>query len=242
MATDPLTSLDGRVVAIAGAGGNLGPTVVARLAAGGARLALGGRRVEALEELAAETGAEADTAAVDLLDSDDARAWAAGAAERLGRIDALVHLVGGWKGGDPISTTPLADYEWLHDLLVHTVQHASRAFYDALAESPHGRFILVSSAQAQKPDGANASYAATKAAAEAWTLALADQFRDADSAATANILVVNAILTPKMRADDPDNPFQTFTSTDDIADAIAFLLSDRAAKMNGKRLPLHPLK
>ncbi len=43
-----------------------------------------------------------------------------------------------------------------------------------------------------------------------------------------------------MREDDPDKPFKTFTSTEDIADAIAFTLSDGAAKMNGKRLALHP--
>ena len=115
-----------------------------------------------------------------------------------------------------------------------------RAFYDALAESAHGRFVLVSSAQAQQPSGTNASYAATKAAAESWTLALADPFRADESAATANIIVVNAILTPQMREDNPDKPYKTFTSAEDIAEAIAFICSDAAAKMNGKRLALHP--
>ena len=54
------------------------------------------------------------------------------------------------------------------------------------------------------------------------------------------MLVVNAILTPQMRAESPEKPFRTFTSAEDIADAIAFICSDAAAKMNGKRLPLHP--
>ena len=58
--------------------------------------------------------------------------------------------------------------------------------------------------------------------------------------ATANIVVVNAILTPQMREENPDKPYPTFTSAEDIADAIAFLCSDAAAKMNGKRLALHP--
>ena len=48
------------------------------------------------------------------------------------------------KGGDPIATTPLADYEWLHDLLVRTLQHATRAFHDAIAHEG-GRFVLISS-------------------------------------------------------------------------------------------------
>jgi NAD(P)-dependent dehydrogenase (short-subunit alcohol dehydrogenase family) len=153
-------------------------------------------------------------------------------------VDALLHLVGGWRGGQPLPEAPLSDYEWLHDLLVRTVQHTTRAFHDALIQSKHGRFVLVSSSQAQRPEGTNASYAAAKAAAESWTLALADSFKD--TAATANIIVVNAILTPRMREENPDMEYAAFTSAEQIAEAIAFLLSDAAAKMNGKRLSLHP--
>jgi NAD(P)-dependent dehydrogenase (short-subunit alcohol dehydrogenase family) len=238
-----MSELDGRIVAIAGAGGGLGPTVARRLADAGAILALTDVDAGRLEAVADDLGldeARIDTRVVDLLDDDSTRQWVDHLEQRFGGTDALVHLVGGWKGGEPLASTPLSDYEFLHDLLVHTVQHATRAFYDALAGSPNGRFVIVSSSQAQQPDGTNASYAATKAAAEAWTLALADSFRSDESAATANIIVVNAIVTPQMREANPDKAYKTFTSTEDIAEAIAFTLSDRGAKMNGKRLPLHP--
>ncbi len=235
--------LAGRTIAIAGAAGGLGPTVASRLAAAGANLALTDVVEDRLGEVAtglALPDGRLDHRVVDLLDVDEARSWASALTERFGGVDALIHLVGGWKGGDPITTTPLEDYEFLHDLLVHTVQHATRAFYDTLTTSEHGRFVIVSSAQAQAPDGTNASYAATKAAAETWTLALANSFAADDSAATANIVVVNAILTPQMREANPDTPYRTFTSVEDIAEAIAFLCSDAAAKMNGKRLALYP--
>jgi NADP-dependent 3-hydroxy acid dehydrogenase YdfG len=236
-----MAELDGRVIAIAGAAGGLGPTVARRLADDGATIAGIDRHQERLDELASDLGLPEDRfdgRIVDLLSEDAAREWCDALVERFGHVDALLHLVGGWKGGDPIATTPLEDYEWLHDLLVHTVQHASRAFYDQLAASEHGRFVLVSSSQAQKPDGTNASYAATKAAAESWTLALADSFKD--TKATANIIVVNAILTPAMRDANPEKEFRTFTSAEDLADAIRFVVGDSAAKMNGKRLELHP--
>ena len=236
-----MSELEGRVIAIAGAAGGLGPSVAKRLAAGGATIAATDVSQERLDELRADLGLSEerfDARVVDLLDEQAAREWAVDLRERFGGVDALLHLVGGWRGGQPLAEAPLSDYEWLHDLLVRTVQHTTRAFHDALAASDHGRFVLVSSSQAQSPEGTNASYAAAKAAAESWTLALADSFKD--TAATANIIVVNAILTPRMREENPDKPFRTFTSAEQIAEAIAFVCSDAAAKMNGKRLSLHP--
>jgi NAD(P)-dependent dehydrogenase (short-subunit alcohol dehydrogenase family) len=231
-----LSSLEGRVIAIAGAGGNLGPTVVGRLAPTGARLALGGRHKTPLDELAVESNLEADTADVDLLDPSSAAAWASGIAERLGRIDALVHLVGGWRGGQPIEEAPLEDWDALENLLVRTTQHATQAFATYLVESGRGRFVVVSSGQGQAPTSKNAVYAAAKAAQEAWTLALADRFKG--TGATANIVVVGSILTPRMREESPDKDFATFTPAEEIAEAIAYLCSDAAASMNGQRLTL----
>ncbi len=176
--------------------------------------------------------------AVDLLDEAAANDWASEIVERFGHIDGLIHLVGGYRGGDPIDSFDLADYEFLHDLLVRTLQLATRAFHTALTRSEHGRFVLVSSAAAQNPESTNAAYASAKAAAEAWTLSLADSF--ANTPATANIIVVNAIETPGMREDSPEIERPTFTPAEDIAEAIAFLFSDSAARMNGQRLSLHP--
>jgi len=235
-----MSTLDGKVVALAGAAGGLGPTVAARLAGDGATLALTDVDQGRLDQLATDLGLpedRIDARVVDLLSEDAARDWAAALTDRFGQVDALLHLVGGWKGGEPLPSAPLSDYEWLHDLLVRTVQHATRAFHDALAHDG-GRFLLVSSTQAQAPSATNAAYGAAKAAAEAWTLALADSL--AESGATANIVVVNAILTPQMREQNPDKPFKTFTSVEDIAEAVAYLLSDAAAKMNGARVELHP--
>jgi NAD(P)-dependent dehydrogenase (short-subunit alcohol dehydrogenase family) len=229
-------SLAGRVIAIAGAGGNLGPTVVRRLAAAGARLALAGRQLEPLDELVASVGADADTAAVDLLDPASTGAWADGIVERRGRVDALLHLVGGWRGGMPIEESPPEDWDALHGFLMRTVQHSTQAFARPLIESGRGRFALISAGQAQAPTHTNAAYAAAKAAAETWTLALADRFRG--TGATANIVVVGSIVTPEMRAENPEKDYSKSTPAEAIAEALAFICSDAAGTMNGKRLDL----
>lgn len=233
-------SLADRVVAIAGVGGGLGPLVAARLANAGATVAGTDRSPEALDSIAADLdiGERWDGRAVDLLDEEAVRGWCAGLVERFGRVDGLVHLVGGWRGGEPLHEASLADWELLHDLLVRTVQHTTRAFHDQLATSEHGRFVLVSARQAQAPSNTNAAYAAAKAAAEAWTLAFADGFEP--GGATANIIVIDALLTPRMREENPGEEFPTFTPAEHVAEAIAFLCSDAGAKMNGQRLPLFP--
>ena len=229
-------SLEGRVVAIAGAGGSLGPTVVRRLAAAGARLALAGRDAGTLDALAEEAEVDADTTSVDLLDADAARAWADGVADRLGRVDALLHLVGGWRGGKPIEESPREDWDFLSSLLIDTLQNVTQAFVPHLLANGRGRFAIVGAGQAQLPTNTNAAYAAAKAAAEAWTLALADRFRG--TGATANVVVVGSIVSPEMRAESPDKDFSTFTPAESIADALAYLCSDAAAPMNGQRLTL----
>jgi NAD(P)-dependent dehydrogenase (short-subunit alcohol dehydrogenase family) len=231
--------LDGRVIAIAGIGGGLGPIVAERLAEEGATIAGTDRDQARLDEIGGGLGlAEErwDGRVVDLLDEGAARRWCAALLERFGRIDGLLHLVGGWRGGQPLHEAPLADWELLHDLLIRTVQHTSRAFHDALVASGRGRFILVSAKQAQAPSNSSAAYAAAKAAAEAWTLALADGF--GGSGATANIVVVDAILTPQMQRENPEGDFSAFTSAAHIAAGIAFLCSDGAQEMNGQRLSL----
>jgi NAD(P)-dependent dehydrogenase (short-subunit alcohol dehydrogenase family) len=229
-------ALDGRVIAVAGGAGNVGPTVVRRLAEAGALVSACGRDRESLDELAASLGSPIETEVVDLLDQQATSQWASDLAERHGHVDGLVHLVGGWRGGKPIEEAPLEDWDVLSVQLVRTLQHTTLAFAPHLIASGHGRFVVIGAGQAQAPTHPNASYAAAKAAADTWLLALADRFKGTGS--TANIVVVGAIVTPAMRAESPDKDFSTFTPAEQIAEAIAYLSSDDAASMNGQRLTL----
>lgn len=225
-------ALAGRRIAVAGAGGGLGPHVVRTLAAHGAWVAAGDRSIETIEPLRDVAG---DVRAVDLSTPEGALAWA----KELGEVDGLLHLVGGWRGGETIEDLDLeGDLALLELLLFHTVVNTTRAFAPLLkAAGDRGRFALVSSSVATNPTAGNAAYAATKAAAEAWTLTLAQEL--AEHGATANILVVRAIVTPEMRAMSPEKPYRTFTDVEEIAASLAYLCSDAARKMNGQRLSLH---
>ncbi|MCX2968472.1 MULTISPECIES: SDR family NAD(P)-dependent oxidoreductase [Streptomyces] len=238
-------ALEGAVVAVAGAGGPAGHAALLRLAEAGAvvvgadadpqRLAQG---VDAARF--AHGGATVTGDTVDLLDLGETREWARRTEKEFGRIDGLVHLVGGWRGSASFAETDLGDWDALERLLVRTVQHTSLAFEGPLQRSGKGRFLLVSAAGAGKPTAGNAAYAAAKAAAEAWTLALADSFRkqggEAGPRAAAAILVVKALVHDAMRAERPQAKFAGFTDVRELAEEITGTWDQPAEEVNGNRL------
>jgi NAD(P)-dependent dehydrogenase (short-subunit alcohol dehydrogenase family) len=188
----------------------------------------------------AHGGATVTGETVDLLDLNSTREWAARVEKDFGRVDGLVHLVGGWRGSETFTKTNLDDWDLLELLLVRTVQHTSLAFHEALQRSDRGRYVLISAAGASKPTAGNAAYSAAKAAAEAWTLAMADYFRKAGGeqgpTSAAAILVVKALVHDAMRAERPNAKFAGFTDVKDLAEAITGVWEKPAAEVNGNRL------
>ncbi|MFD5781990.1 SDR family NAD(P)-dependent oxidoreductase [Streptomyces sp. NPDC126933] len=242
-------ALDGAVVAVAGAAGPAGRATLLRLAEAGATVVAADADVARLAQAVdaaryAHGGATVTGDTVDLLDPAATRAWADKTEKEFGRIDGLVHLVGGWRGSAGFAETDLADWDLLEKLLIRTVQHTSLAFHDGLLRSDRGRFVLVSAAGAAKPTAGNAAYSAAKAAAEAWTLALGDAFRKAGGeegpGAAAAILVIKALVHDAMRAERPNAKFAGFTDVTDLAEAIAGIWERPAREVNGKRLWLTP--
>ncbi|MFI6051847.1 SDR family NAD(P)-dependent oxidoreductase [Streptomyces violascens] len=241
--------LNGAVIAVAGAAGPAGRAALLRLAEAGAVVVGSDQDAARLAEAVdaaryAHGGATVTGDTVDLLDLQATRDWADRIQKDFGRIDGMVHLVGGWRGSSSFPETDLADWDFLEKLLIKTVQHTSLAFHDALLRSDRGRFVLVSQSGAHKPTANNAAYNAGKAAAEAWTLALGDAFRKAGGedgpSAAAAILVIKALVHDAMRAERPNAKFAGFTDVKELADAIAGVWDRPAQEVNGQRLWLTP--
>jgi NADP-dependent 3-hydroxy acid dehydrogenase YdfG len=233
--------LAGRVVVVAGAPGSAGPAVVQRLVASGATVVAAARDEQALQAVVDEANAMAGEgpgralpAVIDLLDAEATTAWAAQVAAEHGHVDGLIHLVGGWRGGKGIVESDLADWDVLHALLIRTLQHTTRAFHDSLRASDDARLAIISTVQVAEPSATNAAYAAAKAAAEAWTLAVADSFAGSNAAAV--VLRIKALLTPEMRAEKPDAKFTGYTAVADLAQTVNDLWQTPADDLNGRIL------
>lgn len=238
----------GSLVVVTGAGGPAGTAMVRALIATGASVVGADRDQAKLDDVAALLGDGASRftgEVVDLLDAGAVQAWAdrVAAAHPGGapRVDGVVHLVGGWRGGRTFLDNTVADSELMLDLLVRTLQHVSLAYHDHLVASPRSEFVVVSAAAAEKPTAGNAAYAAAKSAAEAWTAALADSFgKVAPDGAAATTLVVKALVHDALRAADPSKTFPGYTDVADLAAETVALWSLPAAEANGLRKVLVP--
>ncbi|WP_120494211.1 SDR family NAD(P)-dependent oxidoreductase [Microbacterium phyllosphaerae] len=160
-----------RTIVLAGATSDSGLALARALIEAGARVVATGRSAERLEPLRA-IGAEVEVADATSLDSMTALA------ARLSAVDAVIPLVGGWRGGGGLAGQTDADFAALLPAL-EAVRATSRAFDSALRASDAGRFTIVSSTAVGRPLAGGANYAAVKAASEAWTRAVAQGFAKA---------------------------------------------------------------
>jgi NADP-dependent 3-hydroxy acid dehydrogenase YdfG len=222
------------VIAGAGAGGS---AVAASLSGAGYRVVVLDARPEAAEAVAAqvrEAGGHAMAAGVDLLDVDAVTALRADLLARYGRVDVLVHLVGGWRGSATLEPASVANWEALHPPIVGTLAALTAVFAEDVRASDIGRVLMVTSTAAVKPTAGNIAYAAAKSAAEAWTAGVAHYLRDSSAAAV--VVAVKALLTDAMVASEPDKPWPGYTHVRELGEAIAAACTGSVE--NGSRLDL----
>lgn len=188
----------------------------------------------AVDPVAAE-GGTAEALVVDLTDLAAVEAFRDDLIERHGRVDAVIHLVGGWRGAATVDAESIDQWNELLPGIVTTVQTTSVAFREALVAAPHGRYVMVTSTAVRKPTAKNAAYASTKSAAEAWVRSLGATFEGTD--ARACIVAVMALVDQAARDANPDRAFKGYTDTSAVGSAIAGILRD-AAVANGAYVDL----
>lgn len=214
-------------VIITGADGALGKAVVERFRQTDAKVAalcgmLDQDRPEAFE-----------FAAGDLADERACETVIAKVCDVLGGLDAVVHLVGGFRWLE-VAGARLEDWRSLFSANVETSAAVSKAVIDRLSEGGSMSFIGAASAQ---PAGAGfGPYGAAKAGVARLTEALAAELKP-------RRIRVNAVLpliidTPQNRLDMPDADVQNWTSPGAIADALHFLATPAARAITGALIPV----
>jgi NAD(P)-dependent dehydrogenase (short-subunit alcohol dehydrogenase family) len=227
-----------RVVLITGATGVLGRETARMFAAEGARLGLVGTDRDRLAGVALDLGLADDrwVAGIgDLRQREGAEAAVAAVTNAFGRVDVLVHLVGGYSGGTPIADLDPAEIAGMLDQHLWTTLHVTQAVIPGMVERGWGRVLAVSPPVVAEPPAKLAPYAIGKAAEEVLLRTLAREV--AGAGVTVNLVIVKAIDEQGVRATDPKKA--SWTGPDEIAATFRFLASDEAAAVTGARIPLN---
>ncbi|WP_353807964.1 SDR family NAD(P)-dependent oxidoreductase [Agromyces sp. SYSU T00194] len=213
-------STDGRTVLIAGATSASGRAVAQALLADGARVIAVGSNRGRLDELEASVPGVI-TELADLTVKYDVLELSMRVHARIGDIDGVVHLVGGWRGGGGIPGQSDDDYRALEAGFT-ALRFVSRTFWDDLVASDAGRIAIVSSTTVEQPTAGSANYSAVKAASESWMHSLADGFAKAGDTGAATIFRVRSLSGLE----------------DALADAVVGLWATEPGELNGRTTTL----
>ncbi len=232
-------SLEDRIVIVAGAAGGLGAVASAAFAEAGASLALLGRNLDKLDELAAQLKLPERrvlTQAANVSDANEMSSVADAVLKKFKRIDIMLNFVGGWVGGQAVFDTKKEDLDAMLDQHLYASYAMTRAFVPPMLKNKWGRILAVSSPNASRPPGNNSPYAIGKSAMETLMLSLAQELKG--SGVTANLVLVRTIDVKHERQINPSEENRSWTSPEEISATLLHLCSEEAGTINGARIPL----
>lgn len=154
----------------------------------------------------------------------------------VGPVDALVHLVGMWRGGAPVQETDDTTWDLVMDVNLRTAFNCARAVLPGMLERGWGRLVFVSSRTAQHDQAKQVPYAVSKAAVASLAEAIADETRG--TGVTANVVSPSIIDTPANRRSFPSSDHGLWVTPEQLARTISFLTSDAAAAITGATVPV----
>jgi 3-oxoacyl-[acyl-carrier protein] reductase len=240
--------LASKVAIVTGASRGIGRAISQVLSAEGMRVVLAARSEPALRELAAALPGETLVQACDLRDPDAPAALVAAAQDRFGRLDALVNNAGATVRGDFLE---LSDAQWQDGfaLKFYAAMRSARAAWPALAQSG-GAIVNIVGVGGRTGSAEFAIGGAVNAALLNLTKALAD--RGQREGVRVNAINPGSIATERLTArvasvakfEGIDEAAAAaamagklgvarFGQPEEIANTVAFLLSPRAAYLQG---------
>jgi NAD(P)-dependent dehydrogenase (short-subunit alcohol dehydrogenase family) len=225
-----------RQVLLTGGTGGLGSGVTPALLAQGATLTIPYQNslgVEHLKQiLSPDEFARIQFIAIDLTNEF--------AVERLvnqmPRVDALIHLVGGFSMGKTQDYSYL-DWKRDFDLNLNTTFLLCKHSLRRMEEEQYGRIVTIGSRGAVQPVGQLAAYCASKAGVVALTQAIADEMKGTNI--TANTVLLSVIDTRVNRLEMGSAQADKWVKPDAVAELICFLASEAAQDLRGAAIPVY---
>ena len=238
--------LSDKTALVTGASVGIGRAIAKALAAEGVRVAVSARRVEKLEELAAEIvaagGERPVVIASDLYEDDAAQKLAAAAVRGLGRVEILVNNAGGSRSFKELHVGEDAWQEAM-TLNFHRPRQLTDALIDQMIAGHWGRIVNITGKS--EPEHINGAFCA-KAGIHSWAKGLSRMV--GKHGITVNCIPPGRIhseqifrnYTPEYRQwqSEHEIPVGRYGEPEDIADLVCFLASPRAGYITGTVIPV----
>ena len=221
--------LNGKVVLIAGGSGALGQTVTPAFTQAGAQRHYGRSPCIA--------GADRSRAAMsaDVTNETTVQRLVNDVVRKIGRIDALINLVGGFAMGR-LEETDAALWQRMLTLNVTARIPALESHAPHMVARGTGRIVHVAAWAAIEPFPGAAAYLVSKSSLLALIKVLA--LESSGSGVTVNGVLPNTIDTPANRVSMPQADPSTWAKPESIAETLLFLASDEAAQISGAFIPI----
>lgn len=234
-------SLAGKTALVTGASGGIGGAIARALSAQGARVALSGTRVEALEKVKADLDYEPVVLPCDLSDAAAVDALVGQAEAVMGKLDILVANAGITKDGLLLRMKD-DDFERVLKVNLESYFRLSRAALKGMMKQRHGRIIGITSVVGVTGNPGQTNYSASKAGMIGFTKALAQEV--ASRNVTANTIAPGFIASAMTDVLPEAQKTALLTKIPagrlgegaDVAAAAVYLASDEAAYVTGQTL------
>ena len=221
-----------KVVFITGANGGLGSSVTRAFLQKGAKVIGGSLRIT----VADFPEANFEALAIDFNKLDEIKRGVAKIVERYGRLDILVHVLGGFAGGSSVAETSDAQWEQMQNINLTSAFHVFRQSIPHLRKSKDGRLIAIGSLTAAQPHANLGAYVTFKAALAMLVQTVA--LENADAGLTANVILPGTMDTPVNRKSMPDADFSKWAKTEDVAELVLSLADEQGGHLTGLAIPI----
>lgn len=223
---------------VTGGTGALGRAVTKRFLEDGFRVAVTYRSSDEWTSLErAHPGGSLLGLECDVTREEHLRRAMAEAAERFGGLRVLLHLAGGYLGGQNVESLEEKGLRGMLELNLVSAFFAAKHAIPHLKRSEAGRLLFISSRGAVEFYPGASAYAAAKLGLHALVQTLAKELKK--SGITANAVLPSMIDTPANRAAMPDADASTWVPPEAIAGLLSFLASRAAGHTSGALVPIY---